>query len=594
MERDLKNIMEEKIGTVIITKKLNEELPELKIKKDQVRNILKYFNFENKISSIEFEKILNFYKTYSKSEIKNILTKNTSYKKYGVENPSQSVFVKEKLKDNFFKKNEKEKNSIKEKRANTNKEIFGYEFPNQRPEAIEKAKKNWKNNIELGKKTCEEKFGENNFSKTEAFKEIMKEYSKSSKFKEVKEKLKKVWDKKTQEEKEIIKNYQKETHLYNLKKEKETIENNFKERILSIKEAADILQRDYATLCSFLKEKNFKILKGSYRSYITEKDFELVKENYQNRKLKGISSKEIEVFNFLKSFYKGEISRNVKGLIGKKELDIYIPEKRLAIEFDGLLWHSDLNLKDYKSVPDEETKNIFKWKQFEKTKLCEEKGIRLIHIFEDDWDFKNKIVKDILSQVLGFSKQKIYARKCIIKRIENNLYKEFLNENHLQGYSAADLRLGLFYENELVECIGIKTSGNHSKEPELVRLCSKIGINVLGGFSKLLKHSNQKYIVSYIDRATFSGNGYKKVGFTFEKENPPTYFYIKPGVIERYPRYKYMRKHIEEKFKKGQLEYFNPKETEEINMYKNGFGRIWNCGTIKVGFILNNSNTKDV
>ena len=87
-------------------------------------------------------------------------------------------------------------------------------------------------------------------------------------------------------------------------------------------------------------------------------------------------------------------------------------------------------------------------------------------------------------------------------------------------------------------------------------------------------------MTSYIDRSTFDGKGYYAVGFTKLRENKPSYFYVKTYFRE--PRYHYMRKNIEKKFNEGILEYWNPKETEELNMYKNGYSRVWDCGTIVV------------
>lgn len=297
------------------------------------------------------------------------------------------------------------------------------------------------------------------------------------------------------------------------------------------------------------------------------------------KSFKGFSEEEKEVIEFVKSFYKGRVIENDRKVLEGKELDIYLPDEKLAFEFDGLYWHSDIcNLKKGE-IPSEEKKKIARERHLHKTLLCEEKEIRLIHIFEDDWTFQKDKIKNLIKNSLGFAKS-IYARKCIVKEIDNETYKNFLLNYHLQNYSMADLRLGLFYENELVECIGIRTKGNHVKEPELVRLCTKAGLRIVGGFSKLLAHSGMNCMTSYIDRSTFDGKGYYAVGFTKVRENKPTYFYVKTYFRE--PRYHYMRKNIEKKFNEGILEYWNPKETEELNMYKNGFSRVWDCGTIVV------------
>lgn len=297
------------------------------------------------------------------------------------------------------------------------------------------------------------------------------------------------------------------------------------------------------------------------------------------KSFKGFSEEEKELLDFVKNIYKGQVIENDRKILEGKELDIYLPDEKLAFEFDGLHWHSDRVHLKKGEIPDETQKKAAMNLQLNKTLLCEKQGIRLIHIFEDDWVFQKDKIKNLIKNSLGFAKS-IYARKCIVKEIDNETYKNFLLNYHLQNYSMADLRLGLFYENELVECIGIRTKGNHVKEPELVRLCTKAGFRVVGGFSKLLAHSGMNCMTSYIDRSTFDGKGYYSVGFTKVKENKPTYFYVKTYFRE--PRYHYMRKCIEKKFNEGLLEYWNPKETEELNMYKNGYSRVWDCGTIVV------------
>ena len=111
---------------------------------------------------------------------------------------------------------------------------------------------------------------------------------------------------------------------------------------------------------------------------------------------------------------------NLKTLIRPYELDIYLPEKKLAIEFNGLHWHSEGRGKD-------------KYYHLNKTELCEEKNIRLIHIFEDEWLNKPQIVKNRLKNILGLTNYKIYGRKCTIKEIDGKLSSKFINKYHIQG-----------------------------------------------------------------------------------------------------------------------------------------------------------------
>jgi G:T-mismatch repair DNA endonuclease (very short patch repair protein) len=50
---------------------------------------------------------------------------------------------------------------------------------------------------------------------------------------------------------------------------------------------------------------------------------------------------EREVYEFILSLYNKEIIRNDRTVLNGKELDIYLPDYNLAIEFNGLYWHSE-------------------------------------------------------------------------------------------------------------------------------------------------------------------------------------------------------------------------------------------------------------
>jgi len=145
------------------------------------------------------------------------------------------------------------------------------------------------------------------------------------------------------------------------------------------------------------------------------------------------SGMENELFNFIQENYDGNIIRNSR--IENKELDIYLPEINLAFEFNGLYWHSEI----YKD------KNYHK----DKTELCNKNNIRLYHIWEDDWLYKKDIVKSMILNKLGKSKNKIFARKCVIKVIDDNKkIKDFLDNNHIQGFVGSSVKKGLYYKNE--------------------------------------------------------------------------------------------------------------------------------------------------
>jgi len=240
----------------------------------------------------------------------------------------------------------------------------------------------------------------------------------------------------------------------------------------------------------------------------------------------GVSKKEKQVLEYIKTVYKDKIEENYKfQKINKsaKELDIYIPSKNIAIEYNGLYWHSENNLHSSKSRD----------YHLSKTLLCEQQNTRLIHIFEDEWIHKEKIIKARLKNILGLTKRSIYARKCIIQVVPIELKNKFLNKYHIQGEDKSSVHLGAFYKNRLV---AIMTFGNRRvalgashKEGswELIRFCTIGNFNIVGIAGKLLKHFETNYkpqeIISYADRRWSQGNMYYKLGFKLKQISKPNY-----------------------------------------------------------------------
>ena len=359
------------------------------------------------------------------------------------------------------------------------------------------------------------------------------------------------------------------------------------EKRYSIHELCDIFKKEDSTITKVITKLNIPYFISISREYlIDDKGFVELQDYFSTTELQGISYKEKEIVDFIKSIYNGEIIENDKKILNGKELDIYIPSKNVAIEFDSLFWHGTENIISHNIQITKEIRDYYKNKQLEKTLLCEEKGIRLIHIFEDEWVNHSDICKSIIASSLGIYDRKIFARKCEIKEISVYEWKKILNENHIQGYCKANYRFGLYYNNELVQGIGITESNHKNGELELNRMITIKNTQVLGGFSKLVKYAKNKLhindLYSYISRRMFDGKGYFSVGFEIVKINLPTYFYTKK--VKRYPRYDFMKNKIKRKFDKGELYYWNENETEEMNMIKNKYGRIYDCGTIKVKF----------
>lgn len=284
-------------------------------------------------------------------------------------------------------------------------------------------------------------------------------------------------------------------------------------------------------------------------------------------KLSGISMGEKEVLAFVQSIIPDtEVISGDRTQLKPKELDIYVPSKNFAIEFDGIYWHSD----ECGTDPNY---------HLDKTLGCEEKGIRLFHIFEDEWLYKRDLVESVIKSKLGIFNETIYARKCQIRLVSHKDTKEFCNLNHLQGSTNSSINIGLYYNNELVSIMTFgKSRYNKQYQYEMYRFCSKMNTRIIGGASRMFKYFIDNYkpqsIITYCDRRLSNGSIYentldmKKIGVS-----KPNYYYIADNDIIRQSRIKYQKHKLS-----TLLEHYDPNLSEYDNMINNGFTRIYDCG----------------
>lgn len=290
-------------------------------------------------------------------------------------------------------------------------------------------------------------------------------------------------------------------------------------------------------------------------------------QGQQCPKCASYSSKgEDELFNFLSSIINDKIERRNRDILDGEELDIFIPNKLIAFEYNGLHWHSELT-KD---------RNY----HLKKTKKCEEKGIRLFHIFEDEWIYKKDIIKSMICNLLNLTKNKIYARKCEIKEVSSKEALYFLEKNHIQGKCNSSFKYGLYYGNELVSLMTFGKSrhfiGNNKYEWELLRFCNKLNTNIVGGASKLfnyfIKTHNPRSVVSYADRRWSIGKLYNTIGFEKYNESAPNYFYIING--KRYYRFNFRKSVLVKKYN------CPPEMSEHKFCLSQKWYRIYDCGCL--------------
>jgi hypothetical protein len=292
--------------------------------------------------------------------------------------------------------------------------------------------------------------------------------------------------------------------------------------------------------------------------------------------INGSSNFEKKVFDYVKSIYNGDIISNHKKF-KKYEIDIYLPELNIGIECNGLYWHSE----------------IYKDKNYHLDKLAffDELGINIINIWEDDWKYKQDIIKHRLINKLNLNKNVVYGRKCIIKPIDNSSSRLFLDENHIQGWCQSKIKLGIFNNDEL---IGLATFGNlrrnlghkniNENEYELLRFCSKKDLNIIGGLSKtisyLKKNYNTERIISYCDRSFNRGDSYIKAGFKLiEKKKKPNYHWFNKNTCLKENRWKYRKDIL---VKMG----YDKNKTEIEIMHSLGYLRIFDCGSNLYEIIL--------
>ena len=286
-------------------------------------------------------------------------------------------------------------------------------------------------------------------------------------------------------------------------------------------------------------------------------------------RLSGSSNVEKEFADFIEGLGI-EIVRNDRSQLGGKEIDVYIPSLKLGFEFTGLYWHSE------KQNP--QNKHLLWKKQFANTQ-----GIRLITVYEDEWNEKREIVKSRIRHLTGKNQStKIFARKCQIKVLEASEYLPFLDDTHLQGKMSASIALGLVYENEIVSAMTFRKSsfvkGGSGEEWEISRFASKLNTTVVGAGGKLLKHFRAHHpnatIISYADSRWSDGNVYKSLGFSFAGVSAPSYWYTNDYKTRKH-RSSFMKHMLVKKF------HADPGLSEWENMQRLGFDRIWDCGTSK-------------
>jgi hypothetical protein len=430
-----------------------------------------------------------------------------------------------------------DKKEMLERIKKTNNEKYGVNFFTETPDFVTKSKKTKKekygdenyNNYEKNKLTKLKKYGNEHYNNFDKYIETcVKKYNKSNYAQ-------------TDEYKDSIElNFKKiypDVNFYEINKHDVTIHCNECETKFTINKQLlyERSKRGY-TLCTICNPIGFKSRSGY----------------------------EKEISDFLNELNINHECSN-RSLISK-EIDIYMPDKKIGIEINGLYWHNELFVDENYHL--------------NKTIESSSKGIDLMHIFEDEWLYKKEIVKSIISNRLGLTSNVIYGRNCIIKEISSNECNEFLNQNHIQGSVNSKVRLGLYFKDELVSVMSFSRGrvimGGKKDEWELNRYTNKINHRVVGAASKLLNFFIKKYepsnLISYSDLRLFGGKMYEKLGFKFISQSKPNYWYVIQN--KRFYRFNFRKSIL---VKQG----YDKNKTEKEIMFENKNYRIYDCGNIR-------------
>lgn len=309
-----------------------------------------------------------------------------------------------------------------------------------------------------------------------------------------------------------------------------------------------------------------------------EKQVKLIKAVNENLKSSFTSKPELEIINWLKE--KGIENKRDRKILHGKEIDIFIPEKKIAIEFNGNKYHTEW------------FGGKTRYYHLDKTKECNKQGIKLIHIFEDEYFYKKEIVYNKLSHILKLQEKlpKIMGRKCMIQEINKDIAKEFLEKYHIQGYDPSTIHYGAFYNNNLIAVMSFLKNKNETNEWELTRFASNYNFICQGVGGKIFKHFindlNPDIVKSFADRRwtiNEDNNLYIQMGFNFNSYTLPDYKYYNTNIdrYKRWHKFGFRKKILLKKYPDKLNE--NMTETEMVKTI--GYDKIWDCGLIKYTWI---------
>lgn len=180
----------------------------------------------------------------------------------------------------------------------------------------------------------------------------------------------------------------------------------------------------------------------------------IIKDMNSNR-----SSFETSIYEYIKSIYSGKIIRNGRKFLGNFELDLLLPGEKLAIECNGIYYHSTQFGRDSDY-------------HLGKSKLCLDKNVRLIHILESDWINNPEVCKNLIKKSLNHQQYTKSDINLELQPVEGKIASNFLNNKSLKMYINSNNNYGIYSNNRLVgvfSCIGKDSTlkiANYFIDPE--------------------------------------------------------------------------------------------------------------------------------
>ena len=289
-----------------------------------------------------------------------------------------------------------------------------------------------------------------------------------------------------------------------------------------------------------------------------------------------------ELYEFIKSLCP-DAEDNYSYGVGRKQVDVFIPSLMLAIEFDGIYFHSTAF-----KTPSSHLK---------KRKELEGKGVSLIRIFEDEWEFRKGPVKQLLTTRVGKSSTSVYARNCEVCIPTQKEMQQFHNKHHVQGFKGYGESAALkTRDGEIVAVMTFSRRMAHrgnKADPsvrELVRFSTSV--RVVGGASKLMKvlcsRTEATKVISYSDNRLFSGGMYKALGFERAYSTLPSYTYAVKGKKKRMHKSHFRRSELPHRL--GDM--YDPSLSERKNCERAGYYRVYDCGLTKWIYTAPSPTTK--